>query len=84
MSEFEYDWRADAACWGYDPERWFPVGTQGPAVRQEYEAKAICRDCPVQVDCLEYALAYGMEGIWGGLNDEERRAARLTGSSLSA
>ena len=30
--------------------------------------------CPVQRECLEYAIAIGeMHGIWGGLNETERR-----------
>jgi WhiB family redox-sensing transcriptional regulator len=37
-------------------------------------AKAICDRCPVQALCLEYALKIReSHGIWGGLNELERR-----------
>jgi WhiB family transcriptional regulator, redox-sensing transcriptional regulator len=36
-------------------------------------AKAICSQCPVKVDCLEYALVHREKGIWGGTNTRERR-----------
>lgn len=40
-------------------------------------AKAICAKCPVQPDCLGYALEYAEQfGIWGGKTERERRAIR--------
>jgi len=31
------------------------------------EAKRICRDCPVQIHCLAWALENGVtDGVWGG------------------
>ena len=42
---------------------------------REAKAKAICRECPVQAECLEYALGIREpHGIWGGLNEVERKA----------
>jgi WhiB family transcriptional regulator, redox-sensing transcriptional regulator len=42
---------------------------------RESEAKRICAGCPVQRECLEYALRVREPfGIWGGLNETERRA----------
>lgn len=42
---------------------------------REEAAKAVCRTCPVNQECLEHALeskeAYG---IWGGLTELERKA----------
>jgi WhiB family redox-sensing transcriptional regulator len=44
---------------------------------REGQARALCRACPVQVACLEYALSVQEpHGIWGGLNELERRAVR--------
>jgi WhiB family redox-sensing transcriptional regulator len=44
-----------------------------PGVRTERRAKAICRRCPVQQDCLAFALESRTEfGIWGGMNGKER------------
>ncbi|HZA80157.1 MAG TPA: WhiB family transcriptional regulator, partial [Actinomycetes bacterium] len=41
---------------------------------REAAAKAICRSCPVLVECREYALLVREpHGIWGGLNEYERR-----------
>lgn len=43
----------------------------------EAEAKRVCQRCPVQIDCLEYALAaYEHEGVWGGLNEDQRSRLR--------
>lgn len=41
------------------------------------EAKAMCRVCPAQLDCLEYALEVGEhEGVWGGYNQRELKRLR--------
>jgi WhiB family redox-sensing transcriptional regulator len=41
---------------------------------REARAKAICQECPVRQECLHYALDVGEpHGIWGGLNESERR-----------
>ncbi len=69
------DWRHSAICQFEDPELFFPVGTSGPAVVQIAEAKSVCRRCPVQTDCLTWALESGQDcGVWGGMSEDERRA----------
>ncbi len=41
---------------------------------REDRAKEICAVCSVRSDCLQYALDIGEQhGIWGGLNEIERR-----------
>lgn len=55
--ERNIDWREMAACRDTDPDLFFPVGTTGPVIEQIENAKAVCRQCDVQVECLEYALA---------------------------
>ena len=41
---------------------------------REGQARALCRSCPVQRACLEHSLAVQEpHGIWGGLNELERR-----------
>ncbi|MDQ1619288.1 MAG: WhiB family transcriptional regulator, redox-sensing transcriptional regulator [Actinomycetota bacterium] len=71
------DWRDRAACREEDPDLFFPVGTTGPALLQIQEAKAVCRTCAVLQPCLEWALTSGQEaGVWGGLDEEQRRALR--------
>jgi WhiB family redox-sensing transcriptional regulator len=68
------DWRHRSACRDEDPELFHPVGSDGPALFQIAEAKAVCALCPVQSECLEWALAMGVDGVWGGTSDKERRA----------
>jgi WhiB family redox-sensing transcriptional regulator len=71
------DWREYSACRDTDPDLFFPVGTTGPAIEQIETAKTVCRQCEVQRECLEYALATNQDsGIWGGTSEEERRGLR--------
>ena len=54
-----------------------PSGTSDPALAQVEAAKSICGDCAVRADCLEWSLAtYQDAGVWGGLDEEERRVIR--------
>lgn len=72
-------WFADAACRGADHDLFFPEGATGPARAQSDQAKAICSRCPVTSRCLQFALDTGQHyGIWGGLDEHERRALRRT------
>ena len=71
------DWQADAACTSIDPDLWFPQQWMpGDAAIQ------ICSSCPVQAECLDFALqlqgVQGMEvaGIWGGLTATQRRSLK--------
>jgi WhiB family redox-sensing transcriptional regulator len=73
------DWRHRARCRDIDPELFFPVGITGPAGDQIGKAKAVCALCPVQGECLTWAMGAGSQaqyGIWGGLTEEERRIWR--------
>jgi WhiB family redox-sensing transcriptional regulator len=73
-------WRARALCAQADPEAWFPE--KGGSVRQ---ATAICRRCPVQAECLDYALAHVERfGVWGGLTWEQRRELLRGGRRAAA
>lgn len=40
--------------------------------RKSKRAKELCRGCPVRKRCLEYALIYGEQGIWGGTTEDDR------------
>lgn len=43
-------------------------------VEREARAKAICAQCSVRDECLDYALRIREQhGIWGGLSEVERR-----------
>lgn len=64
------EWVEDALCAQVDPELWY--SEKGGSTR---EAKRICKQCPVRVQCLEEAMAAGdRHGIWGGLSERERAA----------
>lgn len=82
------DWRDRAACRGVDPDLFFPVTTEGPALEQAARAQAVCDLCPVTRDCLEFALRQReRDGIWGGLSPEDRGRlldARTAGVSRCA
>jgi WhiB family redox-sensing transcriptional regulator len=70
-------WLSDAACIGEDPELFFPIGSSPPAAEQTARAKRICLACPVRTECLEWSLVtYQDAGVWGGLDEEERREIR--------
>jgi WhiB family transcriptional regulator, redox-sensing transcriptional regulator len=71
------DWRDQALCRDEDPELFFPVGTGLQAQLQAASAKAVCRRCPVMTPCREWAFESGQDaGVWGGLDEDERRAMR--------
>lgn len=80
---FDWDnegWRDHAACRSSDPELFFPSGSTGPALDQIRAARSICRSCPAQRPCLQFALETNQEaGIWGGTDEEERRKMRMAG-----
>jgi WhiB family redox-sensing transcriptional regulator len=71
------EWVHRARCKNEDPELFFPIGTTGPAAIQIERAKAVCSQCEVRSECLEWAMGTGQDaGVWGGLSEEERRALR--------
>lgn len=63
------EWMTWAGCRDTDPEVFFPVegGSAEPA-------KRICSTrCPVESECLDWALAHGEDdGVWGGMSERER------------
>ena len=77
LANADYGWRGEALCRDTDPELFFPIGTTGAALVQIEQARAVCRQCPVQADCLDFALTTNQDsGIWGGTSEEERRVLR--------
>ena len=74
-------WMDRALCVDTWPDAFFPVGNGS-----QKPAKAVCRNCPVRTDCLEYALAHDEPwGIWGGFSEEEReRLSHLTAAERAA
>lgn len=69
------DWWHLAACRDCDPEIFFPTGRTGPVWQEVERALAVCRPCPVQASCLDWALRTGQDsGVWGGMTENDRRA----------
>lgn len=70
-------WRVAALCRSDDAIHFFaPNHLEHKAEKDEREAqaRAICARCPVRSRCLDYALEVGeTHGIWGGLNELQRR-----------
>jgi WhiB family redox-sensing transcriptional regulator len=62
-------WQEDAACYGIEPDVFFPTSEEeaGPAL-------AYCSGCPIRETCLAWALKNGERyGVWGGLTEQQRR-----------
>lgn len=75
VSEPDPNWRDRAACFGMDPETWFPVNDAeyGPALLQAHDAISVCNRCDAVDACLRWALDTGQDtGVWGGLTAPDR------------
>lgn len=77
MIDDQSNWRRFAACRGPYAELFFPpVATERKEekVSREADAKSICAECHVVSECLTYAISVSeSHGIWGGMNESERR-----------
>lgn len=63
------EWVTRAHCRNGDPDALFVRGAE------QRKAAAICRRCPVQMECCADALDNKVEfGVWGGLTERQRRA----------
>ncbi|TMK32315.1 MAG: WhiB family transcriptional regulator [Actinobacteria bacterium] len=75
--DWMWGWQFDAACRGEDSSLFFAPNyfeKRDQKEGREAKAKALCARCPVREECLEYALQiHESHGIWGGLNEMERR-----------
>lgn len=70
-------WMEDAECANSNSDVFFYNGASilgSPQDPKFQEAKAICRRCPVRLECLEWAfLTHSHVGVWGGLLPRQRR-----------
>lgn len=70
------EWMSRALCLEVDSDLFFPNPAEHPA-----EALKVCSLCPVQAECLDYALANDERfGVWGGLTAYQRVRVRRTDS----
>jgi WhiB family redox-sensing transcriptional regulator len=70
-------WQGKAACRGPQSAAFFPPAypeRKDERVTREARAKSICAGCIVREECLDYAIRIREpHGIWGGLNEVERK-----------
>lgn len=84
-----YRWQEHASCRG-KTHLMFPKKHKDITYIQP--ARQICATCPVQPDCLQYALEYhpvDMHGVWAGMTsrqlaaEQKRRGIKPTRPSIS-
>ena len=77
MGQGSETWQLDAACRGPQSSVFFPPShaeRKEEKISREIRAKAICDQCHVRANCLDYAIRIREpHGIWGGLNEVERK-----------
>lgn len=75
----DMSWTERAACRGEDTNLFFGVEGEQPHERdiRERKATAVCAVCPVDGDCLAFAVGHGIrDGVWGGLGEDDRAGYR--------
>ena len=77
----------DAACSGMDGDMFYDDMTVHESVteygyytstapKQHAMLRRICANCPVKVECAEFAIKHERFGFWGGLTAMERHSIR--------
>lgn len=70
-------WREQAVCATLPTEQqdWFFADAEEQAsLTQHRQAQVFCFGCPVQVECLDYAVrTQPPMGVWGGLTQAQRK-----------
>jgi WhiB family redox-sensing transcriptional regulator len=78
MAATSLDWSSAAACRGSEGSLFYSADSaerKEDRLEREHLAKRICAGCMVRDECLRAALdRHESYGIWGGLNEFERRA----------
>lgn len=86
-------WMRRAACKGEDPELFFAASDddderdQPMGVEQLRAARAVCRHCPVAMDCFEWAMGnrkLTKFGVWGMTVPSQRDGYRCDRNRRSA
>lgn len=63
-------WFMKGLCRDRDPDELFVEGQ-----RAQKQARTLCFECPVRIECLAEALDERINfGVWGGMTESERRA----------
>lgn len=78
MATTSLEWTHAAACRGSEGSLFYSADSaerKEDRLEREQLAKRICAGCGVREECLHAALErHESYGIWGGLNEFERRA----------
>ncbi len=73
----ETSWQHRGRCREVDVDVFFPPSHfehKPEREAREARAKAVCAQCPVKVECLDWALAVREpHGVWGGCSESERK-----------
>ena len=73
--DLHYPYDGRQLCKKEDPELFFPEDYTARA--KVNAAKAICNQCPLISDCLDYAISNAdLDGIWGATTPRERQRLR--------
>jgi WhiB family transcriptional regulator, redox-sensing transcriptional regulator len=75
----EWDWQRHGSCRGLSSELFFPDDDDSRERRRhrEKQAKSICHDCPVLVECRNHAMRTPEKyGVWGAMSARERARLR--------
>lgn len=59
-------------CRDLDAELFFPASSR----ELPEEVRRACAACAFTPACLAYAMAHGLDGIWGGTTEVQRRGLR--------
>lgn len=82
MATTSLEWTHAAACRGSEGTLFYSADSaerKEDRLEREQLAKRICAGCGVREECLRAALErHESYGIWGGLNEFERRALART------
>lgn len=75
------EWIEQAICRQVDPDLFVGEGHPNDLRHRNQRAIAICKTCPVLMDCRAYAMAWARQspiyGVWGGMTAAEiNRQAR--------
>jgi len=62
-------WQDRAACYGIDPEVFFPASEEDAGLALSY-----CGACSIRDTCLSWAIKNRERyGVWGGFTEQQRR-----------
>ncbi|MFI1994560.1 WhiB family transcriptional regulator [Actinoplanes sp. NPDC020271] len=66
----------NAACVAISADLFAAAAKATPDQRSVLAAKAVCGECRARTSCLAWAMAADESGVWGGLDQNERRRLR--------